>query len=222
MASVIDITGQRFGELVVVCRIPHVDFHNGPLWLFRCSCGREFAASKTRVSTGQWPVKSCLKCRPRVRRQSTPPTHRGKLGGLSKSSEYQIYRGMRQRCENPKDSVYGYYGGRGIHVCDRWKASFLDFFADVGPRPSKEYSLDRIDNDGNYEPGNVRWATDTEQARNKRRAGPPRVPSPCPRCGVICSTGRTAYRHCVNPARLKRKGTRYGDSVTVTATDTAV
>lgn len=89
--------------------------------------------------------------------------------GLSSTSEYGIWSGMRKRCENPKCPAFKRYGGRGIVVCERWRASFADFLADMGPRPSPKHSLDRIDVNGNYEPGNVRWATAATQARNTRR-----------------------------------------------------
>jgi hypothetical protein len=82
--------------------------------------------------------------------------------------EYFTWRNMRQRCGNAKLPEFKDYGGRGISVCQRWMGSFDAFFADVGERPSDAHTLDRIDPDGNYEPGNVRWATRTEQQRNKR------------------------------------------------------
>lgn len=72
---------------------------------------------------------------------------------------------MRNRCRNPKYPMYHRYGGRGIVVCERWN-DFANFFADMGPRPSPSHTLERINNDGNYEPGNVRWATTAEQNRN--------------------------------------------------------
>ena len=84
-----------------------------------------------------------------------------------RTSEYQIWRGMKTRCQNSKSYAYKYYGGRGIQVCKRWQ-DFRNFFTDMGKRPGPEYSIDRIDNDGNYEPGNCRWATPHEQRVNSR------------------------------------------------------
>lgn len=75
---------------------------------------------------------------------------------------------MKMRCYNPENPKYPNYGGRGINVCDRWLNSFENFLEDMGEKPSEEYSIDRINNDGNYEPGNFRWATPVEQANNQR------------------------------------------------------
>jgi hypothetical protein len=89
--------------------------------------------------------------------------------GKTGSPEYHAWSAMIQRCTNPKTKQYKDYGGRGIRVCQKWKCSFESFYADMGPRPSKAHSIDRKDNDGNYEPGNCRWATEREQKMNTRQ-----------------------------------------------------
>jgi len=87
--------------------------------------------------------------------------------GKSKTSEYKAWQDMKYRCYNPNNKDYPNYGGRGIAVCDRWLESFDNFLEDMGRKPGIKYSLDKIDNDGNYEPGNCRWATQKEQGYNK-------------------------------------------------------
>jgi hypothetical protein len=105
-----------------------------------------------------WKKKGYGACKPPLQ-----TTH-----GRSNTTEYRIWQGAKNRCFNTRDRKYPAYGGRGITMGQRWRESFADFFADVGLRPSVRHTLDRKNNDGNYEPGNVRWATAKVQANNRR------------------------------------------------------
>lgn len=145
--------GQRYGRLIA---IEHAD-GSAELsrWRFRCDCGSETVAYATNVRAGR--TKGCG-CGYRAH-------------GLSRTPEYLSWAAMRQRCNDPKNKSFSHYGGRGIRVCEAWDESFTAFLADVGPRPSLDHSLDRWpDVNGNYEPDNVRWATRSEQQRNKRNS----------------------------------------------------
>lgn len=94
---------------------------------------------------------------------------RNRTHGKTSTAEYVIWAGMIARCENPKHKAYKNWGGRGITVCERWRESFGAFLADLGPKPFKGACLDRIDNDGNYEPGNVRWVSNQTNCRNRSK-----------------------------------------------------
>jgi hypothetical protein len=142
--------------------------HHRRIGLFGCACGRHVWAQLRYVKAGITGSCGCFRKEMTRATLGVPLTH-GQCVMGTRSKEYTTWRAMIDRCTNRRNAAWRYYGGRGIRVCKRWLASFPAFLADVGPRPSPERSIDRIDNDGNYEPGNVRWATRIEQNRNKRQ-----------------------------------------------------
>lgn len=154
----IDMTGRRFGRLLVISYAgrPRPSQHE---WLCNCDCGTEIKVDGARLRKGSTTSCGCLRNELNATRFVTH--------GETNSPEYTSWVGMKGRCLNPANPKYERYGGRGISVCDRWRDSFEAFLEDMGHRPSPAHSIDRRDNDGNYEPGNCRWATPVEQQRNR-------------------------------------------------------
>jgi hypothetical protein len=159
-----DLTGQKFTRLLVIKSAKSIG--NGTRWLCQCDCGSKKVIRDCHLRNGS--TQSCG-CWRRERATAANITHGATRHGQP-IPEWTTWASMNQRCENPKRKDFKNYGGRGITVCEEWRHSFPAFFAHIGPKPSPKHTLDRYpNNDGNYEPGNVRWATYSEQNRNKRR-----------------------------------------------------
>jgi hypothetical protein len=158
----LDITNQTFNGITAIKRVG--SFPNGSArWEFKCHCGNTFYAPPYTISAGR--QLSCGCASPKTTQDPNRITRRDTF---LEESVYNSWKAMMQRCTNPNSHNYERYAvRRGITVCDRWK-DFRNFKTDMGPKPSTEHSLHRIDNSGNYEPTNCKWATREEQYSNRR------------------------------------------------------
>lgn len=165
-----DLTGKRYGRLLVLRykgrRITPANYFY--YWECQCDCGNISIHQRGNLQSGHSKSCGCLEVENRsdinAKFSASRSTH-----GRTKTSEFTIWQGILERCNNPNTINYNRYGGRGISICERWLNSFENFLEDMGERPSKRHSIDRINNDGNYEPSNCRWATPSEQALNSSR-----------------------------------------------------
>jgi hypothetical protein len=171
-----DIVGKKFTRLTVLNLLPR---EKGVRLKARCQCDCGNICVKKVMDLISGSTKSC-KCllsetsskhiKLNAHRFKNNSEHKIKHGDCN-TSEYKIYGGIKTRCLNTNAPAYKYYGGRGIKMCDRWLGDngYANFIEDMGRRPSEKYSVDRVDVNGDYEPGNCRWATTNEQAKNKRK-----------------------------------------------------
>jgi len=162
MGRLIDLANKRFGRLFVVERAGTK--HGEAAWRCWCDCGKESVVSGYKLRVGETQSCGCLHSDVSSALYATMTrTH-----GATNTPTYRSWNHMRDRCLNANNHAWKHYGGRGITVCERW-GSYEAFLADMGERPEGR-TLDRIDVNGNYEPGNCRWATATQQAQNRRKA----------------------------------------------------
>jgi len=160
---IVDLAGARFGRLTVVRLDAQQEHGKHARWVCVCDCGTECVAPSKHLRAGEKRSCGCLAREVGAKNADVIRKH-----GATGTPEYVAWQGMINRCEVQSRRSWKNYGGRGIRVAEEWRHDFMAFLSHVGPRPSSAHSLDRIDNDGNYRPGNVRWATRDVQNANRR------------------------------------------------------
>lgn len=162
MPKIIDLNEQKFGRLTVLKFAKKVKRKTH--WLCKCDCGNERVVYSGHLKNGHTQSCGCYM----KERSSEANIKHGQNRSKKPTSEYKTWIDIKYRCsENAADNNFKSYYGKGIRVCERWINSFENFFEDMGKKPSPKHSIDRINNDGNYEPSNCKWSTNREQARNK-------------------------------------------------------
>lgn len=158
----LDLTGKQFGRLTVVS-FGWTAENRTSYWNCVCSCGQETVVAKCSLTLGRTISCGCYQAEATKKANTTH--------GQIYSPEYHAWDAAKRRCHNPTDGNFPYYGARGIVMCDRWRNSFENFLADMGKKPDQSLTLDRIDNNCNYEPSNCRWTTMKVQSNNRRERG---------------------------------------------------
>lgn len=158
-----DLSGQRFGRLTVVKRAANTS-RGGARWECRCDCGTDRVVASNNILSGISRSCGCL-----ARELVADACRARRIVGEHQKREYEAWSRMKARCSDPSGKSWARYGGRGITVSSEWEHDFAAFYRDMGPSPSTLHSIDRIDNDGNYERGNCRWATRDVQNNNTSR-----------------------------------------------------
>lgn len=163
MSLIVDITERKFGRLTAL----HIDGKNHRrkiMWKCLCDCGNIKTITGEYLRSGRTRSCGCLQKETKLKNINK----RNVKHGMYLTPEYKSWIAMKERCLNKNNNHYKDYGGRNIKICKEWKNSFETFYKDIGKKPSKDHSLDRIDVFGNYEPSNCRWATRSQQIRNRR------------------------------------------------------
>ena len=163
MPAPLNLTNQRFGRLVA--KRPVGLQHSFVLWLCVCDCGQETQLTTNALRRGN--TRSCGCMLRELYASGGSQLRHGAARPGKHTVEYGTWQAIIKRCSNPNHERFQYYGGRGIRVCERWQ-TFENFLADMGPRPSGRYSIERLDVNGNYEPDNCVWIPLADQVKNRR------------------------------------------------------